>query len=363
MRVFLISNMYPSPESPYFGIFVKNFEEALKEKGVVFTRRSLITGRSKSPKGKLLDYVRFFVHTWRSLLRGDYDLIYVHYAAHSTWPLVPLLPFIRKPIVVNAHGGDLTPVSSRLGALRRALTGAVLAKSAAIVVPSHYFSNIAQERYGVPPAKICISPSGGVDARIFRPDGKPFAERGVDLLFVSRMDAKKGWDTFIEAVSLLKQRLNGKLPRILMIGSGREDDHKQALIRQLGLEKDITPGTGVPQSELAAIFNNAKAMVFPTRLTESLGLVGIEAMACGTPVIGSAIGGLTDFIRDGVNGFMFPPGDAAALAEKMFTFLQLPETEKVRMSEEAIRTAGLYERESVNEQLFERLKEIIHQKG
>jgi glycosyltransferase involved in cell wall biosynthesis len=92
--------------------------------------------------------------------------------------------------------------------------------------------------------------------------------------------------------------------------------------------------------------------VFPTvRKGESLGLVGLEAMACGAPVIGSQIGGLKDYIIDGKNGLFFEPKNVDELASQLQAFINLPEDVKQQMSQQALQTANRYTVDVIAEQL------------
>ena len=101
------------------------------------------------------------------------------------------------------------------------------------------------------------------------------------------------------------------------------------MIKTLGLEEKVIHFPLLPQSSLAYVYNAIEAFVFPTkRKGESLGLVGLEAMACGAPVIGSQIGGLKDYIIDGKNGLFFEPKNVEELASQLQAFINLPEDVK-----------------------------------
>ena len=111
---------------------------------------------------------------------------------------------------------------------------------------------------------------------------------------------------------------------------------------------------GVRQEELADYYNKMDVFVFPTKYEESLGLVGLEAMACGTPVIGSYLGGLTDYIVDGKNGFFFEVGNAVALADTLMKYIGLSESEKSTMRKNATLTSKKYANTKVVKCLYDR---------
>jgi glycosyltransferase involved in cell wall biosynthesis len=99
--------------------------------------------------------------------------------------------------------------------------------------------------------------------------------------------------------------------------------------------------------------------VFPTyRQEESLGLVGLEAMACGVPVIATKIGGPLGYIVDNENGFLFDIKNVTMLAEKIMAFYKLPEIEKNKMKRNAITTAQTYDSVTVNKDLVAYLKKL-----
>ena len=94
-------------------------------------------------------------------------------------------------------------------------------------------------------------------------------------------------------------------------------------------------------------------------MNESFGNVAIEAMSCKTPIIGSKIGGLTDYIFDGVNGYFFEPGNAEALAENITKFYYLSFDEKYKMSEEAYKVALTYEKDHVTKGFITKLRDLL----
>lgn len=94
-------------------------------------------------------------------------------------------------------------------------------------------------------------------------------------------------------------------------------------------------------------------------MEESLGLVGLEAMACEVPVIGSYIGGLKDYIKDKENGFFFTPGNAEELSNKIELYLSLSSSEKQKMTEAAKRKAQRYASEIVGRELYAQLLRLI----
>ncbi|MNT65856.1 D-inositol-3-phosphate glycosyltransferase [compost metagenome] len=82
-------------------------------------------------------------------------------------------------------------------------------------------------------------------------------------------------------------------------------------------------------------------------------------MACGTPIIASKIGGITDYINDGINGFSFQPGNSEELSEKILSYAKLDQDKKNDLSAGAIITANRYDSLKISSDLFSEIKKII----
>jgi D-inositol-3-phosphate glycosyltransferase len=173
------------------------------------------------------------------------------------------------------------------------------------------------------PARVSVIPCG-VDLELFRPrDG--FAARarlGLDaqhvLLFVGRLTPIKGLDTLLRALAALKtDGLAAARLRLLVVGGTKGDSGDGARLRRLA--QDLGVGAWLdlrgpqPQDVLPDYYAAADLCVMPSRY-ESFGMVALEAMACGVPVIASRVGGLAHTVQDKATGLLVPEGDAGALA-------------------------------------------------
>ena len=350
MKILLISNMYPSKESPYFGIFVKNFKNQLELKEVTFTL-AVVKGRGASKVEKIQKYFKFFVDVIRKIKKNDYDAIYVHYISHSLIPLLFVKSCIKKPLILNAHGSDVL-VNNKIGEYVQKLVTPIIKKANLIVVPSEYFKDIVNDRFMIKQKKIFISPSGGINTQLFKPKG--IKKDIFTIGYVSRIDKGKGWDTLLEAINLLNT--NGLVFRVLIIGSGAEEKLLLQNIEELKLENIVEYVGPRPHNELVSYFNQMNIFVFTTRLAESLGLVGLEAMACGVPVVGSNIGGLPSYIKDGVNGKLFEAGNYDKLSNYLEYFMSLDSSKLMKYQINALETAKLYDSEKVTSELLNMIK-------
>lgn len=111
--------------------------------------------------------------------------------------------------------------------------------------------------------------------------------------------------------------------RVLFVGYGGQTELLNKKIKEFNLSDCCCYLGPKTHQELNELYNQSDVMIFPTMLYESLGLVGIEAMACGCPVIGSNIGCLPEYIKDGITGFLFESGNSHELAERITYFINL----------------------------------------
>lgn len=353
MKILIVSNLYPSKESPFYGSFVKNFEDQLRnDDRVEKVDGVFLKGLHGGKLHKIWSYFFYYLKIIFYSLFFKYDIIYVHLISHSTIPLRIVNRIKKLPLIFNIHGEDLlvtTPLASQL--LKFSLP--LVKQAQYLVVPSTYFKRITEQQVpDYPNDRIIVSSSGGVKD-IFKPIRKINDKFGyLKLGYVSRIDRGKGWDVLIEAIRILN--LNNIPVELSIVGGGPQIDEMKFLIvsKNLTNVKYIGP---IAHDELPGFYQNLDLFIFPTMLRESLGLVGLEAMACGIPVIGSEIGGLTDYIKNSFNGFFFTPGNSYDLANKIELFSKLSEYQKKIMSRNALSTSKDYSDKIVSKRLFDKI--------
>ena len=357
MKIILISNMYPSDTDRSYGIFVKNFEKSMEQTGVEFSSVCVIRGKRKTGLQKTLAYIRLHLSVTFNVLFKTADVVYAHYPLQ----IAPLLRFLRmftaKSFVLNFHGSDLF-CSEKVNPFFKKASEKLAQESEMLVVPSEYFKEQIVNIMKLDKEKIIVSPSAGIDFDILnRDDLKPSKERDFHIGFISRIDEEKGWDTYLKALKILKDKGALGSKKCLILGSGKQDDKKEKLIKELQLEQVVEVKGSVAQKELPGYSKNMELFVFPSeRKAESLGLVGLEAMACGVPVLGSDNGGIANYIKSGENGLLFKKGDAEDLAEKVGAFFKMTKVQRMTLEEKAYDTATLYENSRVSMNLVNKLK-------
>ncbi|WP_264448452.1 glycosyltransferase family 4 protein [Bacillus cereus] len=349
MRILLVSNMYPNKEHPNYGVFVKNTEEILVKQGIQIDKIVMYKGKNKFLK--IIGYLKYYISIILNVLVKKYDVIYVHYAAHNAIPLL-ILKKLKKGIRIytNVHGSDIVP-ETRVHHRLQGLVTKLLKVSCKIIVPSNYYKELVEKKYRIE-GGIEVFPSGGVNSNIFYPitDREPLLEKmeiSPDykyIGYVGRLDYKKGWDVLLQSIYILKNEgfMNDK--KLIVVGNGKDINKFRNTLLELDLDKFVIHYTLLPQKKLNDIYNCLDVFCFPTmREGESLGLVGLEAMATGLPVIGSEMGGLLDYIKDGENGLFFSPGNKEELAIKIKEFFGHDAEFKAKMREQSIHTANKYE--------------------
>jgi glycosyltransferase involved in cell wall biosynthesis len=165
----------------------------------------------------------------------------------------------------------------------------------------------AQEHSGFHLPRTGVAHSG-IDAGWVSP--RPAHPWRWQLLSVGRIDERKGIDTAIEALAALPEA------RLTVVGDGDERTLAQlrALAASTGVQERVAFTGALARTALPDVYAEADAVVFPVRWDEPWGLVPIEAMAIGRPVVATGRGGSGEYLRDGHNCVLFPAGDAAALA-------------------------------------------------
>jgi glycosyltransferase involved in cell wall biosynthesis len=251
---------------------------------------------------------------------------------HPAQPVALLLPpALTHAEVVHAH--HFRSVPTRMSAVTARILGAgtavtdhgLLGRTWGGLVHGLFdrfltVSQFAARVLGAPPARTQVI-YGGADTRRFTP--APGADRD-GVLFVGRLTPHKGIDRLIRA-------LPAGVPLRIAGSSGHDPRPPErdypTLLRRLAQGQDVTFLGPVPDSALPNLYRRAAVLALPSvdrtcygrdvPVSELLGLVALEAMASGTPVVASRIGGLAEVVVDGETGFLVPPGDTEALGDRL----------------------------------------------
>lgn len=348
MDILLISNLYPSKNFPSFGTFVKVVTDELEKNRDITIKKVVL---DKEIKSKVIAYICFYLMTWINLLFNKKDLTYIHYISHSTIPLF----FAPKPnnLVLNIHGSDIY-LQGKKAKFFKFFIKTVLQKSDLVIVPSIFYQSKVIEIYNVSPEKIFVSPSGGIDTKVFYNKNNR-AKGKVKFGYASRLEDDKGWDTFLDAVSTIK---NDNV-EFYMVGSGTYKNRIENIIENAHYD-NLKLIELLPQKELAEFFNTIDCFIFPSK-RESLGLVGLEAMACGCFVIGADNEGILSYLKDNDNGLVFKSGNAESLVNAIEEYLQMSENEKKRILTNSEATINNFAKEDVVALLYDKFENLIEE--
>jgi D-inositol-3-phosphate glycosyltransferase len=221
--------------------------------------------------------------------------------------------------------------------------------------------------YGADASKIAVVPCG-VDLDRFGPIpsqeakarlGQPESRR--IILFVGRIEPLKGIDTLLRAIALVAPEMPHWQDELSVIiiggapGAGADQaeaelDRLQRLRVELGIEELVTFQGAEDQDSLVYYYSAAEMVVVPSHY-ESFGMVALEAMACGTPVVASKVGGLAFNVQDARTGFLVPERDPAALADRIRLLLNEPDLRQ-KLGAEAIRWVSQYSWPSVTDRIL-----------
>lgn len=351
-NLLLLSNMYPDKTQPSKGVFVRHVEQQLIEAGLTVDRIVVRNTQKNSRLAKIWAYLIFNISATSRMLRRK-NPVYLHYVAHTSLPVILANTFRSQSVVAHAHGGDVisAPHQGRLiQRLKRFLSSRALGIADTIIVPSQFLADRIVNDFGISPKKMTIIPSGGVNTDIFqyRQRHTKGSHKGLHVGYVGRLDAGKGVETLIRAIHSFKLPI-----RCTIAGAGDMHACLSALVSKLELNEQITLLGACEQRGLAEIYRQLDFLVFPSELEESLGLVGLESMACGTPVIGSMRGGMAEYVVDKINGLAFEPGSAQSLVEALTVAYQMPSEIYANMCSNAYETSKAYDAKECAERLVQ----------
>ena len=254
----------------------------------------------------------------RDLLKEEqFDVIHLHE------PLTPLLPWLilqcSRTVNIGTfhafHGrSKVYPVAKR--PLRRwfnRLHGRIAVSPAACgFVERHFHGD-----YSIIP--------NGIDVDRFATPAEPipeFDDGKVNILFVGRLEKRKGLKYMLKAYSRLKWA--HPEARLIVVGRGTPDRDSHRILAEHGLE-DVVFRSGVSNDDLPRYYQAADIFCSPATGKESFGIVLLEAMASGKPIVASNIEGYAAVVRNGVEGMLVPPRNDLALAEALQTLLEDPD--------------------------------------
>jgi glycosyltransferase involved in cell wall biosynthesis len=291
---------------------------------VVHLARSPAEGSRREVLGQLLAYRAF-------LSEAHADVVHVQHPLERTYyvRLLAQLERRRWPLVVTAHSffGEHADA-----VIHNFMAPNLRAADRVIAVSPHIAEQAAA--LGVDPGRIRVIRSG-IDVERYQPASRPVARAALGLgtelpliLFVGNLEPRKQVDVLLRALAQVRAQVPNAA--LVVIGSGESagvGDQTVPLLnltRELGLDAAVRWVGRVDDTELMRWYAAADVFALPSS-SEAQGIVALEAMACGLPVVVSAVGGLIGTVEDGQTGYLVPPGAVEPLAQRLVELLCDPQ--------------------------------------
>ncbi len=369
----MISHMYPSPVNPTGGIFVHEQVKALRDRGhdvrVVSPKGWAPPGLGRwssyrdvvpedTVEGVTVHYPRkvtlpggrlghrnadaFLLGIRRTVRRihagWPIDVIHAHMMVPDGWAAARVGHELGVPAVGTAHRADVLDIPAQ-GAKARMRVAEAIQTLDAVVTVSRAIGDAA-DAIARPRRPITVVPNGA-DAEVFMPRDAAEARKrlavpddGPVIAYVGKLVPRKGVDTLIEAMGILAARSAGA-PRLVMAGIGGLREPLEQRAAELGVADRIIWLGKVPHDEVGWVMSAGDVFVLPS-LSEGLPTVVCEAMACGLPVVATAVDGTPEIVDDPVTGLLVQPHDAGGLAAALARVLDDPDLARA-MGAEALR--------------------------
>lgn len=364
MKILTFSSLYPNAAQPTHGLFVEQRLRQLVAGGAVsaevlapvpwFPFKSSVFGQyaqyARVPRAETRGGIRILHPAYPSIpkvgmmlapylmarsMHGvlrkliaqgrDFDLIDAHYFFPDGVAAVALGQWLSKPVVITARGSDINVIAQIRG------PGEMIRKAAAAAAGVVAVSDALRGeliRIGVAGERICVL-RNGVDLQRFRPLDRRQARAtlkltGTTLLAVGHLKPGKGHRLLIQALAQLPQ------VTLLVVGDGPLRGSLERLADSLGVAERLHFVGAVAHDELCPYYNAADMLVLPSA-REGLPNVVLESLACGTPVVATAVGGIPEVLTTPAAGLMTRERSCAALVECIQRLLRdMPAVEATR---------------------------------
>lgn len=334
------------------------------------------------PKKDLAAYLPEFVEGIKRFATNkgiQYDVIHSHYwmsglaalQLKKTWQIPVIHMFHTLGMMKNrvAQSPEEMEGEYRISGEQEVLDGAdgIVAATPAELAQLQWLYKVDTQRIVVIPP--------GVDTEHFYPIPNDEAKEFIGvppedhmLLFVGRIEPLKGLDVLIEALGRFCRERENRNSRLFLAVIGGDPSanpeqmsdemaHVQALREQYGVNDLVTFLGKRGQDTLPYYYSAADAVVVPSHY-ESFGMVALEAMACGTPVVASQVGGLAFLVQDGVTGFTVPVGEPEALCGRLRALIS-DRRLRIKMGEQAANFAMEYSWPKITDRIVALYEQVL----
>lgn len=276
-------------------------------------------------------FQRYQARTKLSKILRSFDLVQV-VAGHPAWGLVTsgidcpvalqvaTLARVERSMKIAEGGGLLGMWRVLMTKITDRLDQEALREMDVVLVENEWMLEHVEQK--APCTEVIFCPPG-IDTSQFTPSGTPFDERDY-ILSVGRFgDPRKNPELLFQAYANLRECLGDTTPRLVLAGRTAPSPEAWELAEDLGVRDKITFHEDISTDRLSSLYREAKLFVLSSD-EEGLGLVILEAMASGIPVVSTDCGGPATAVKPGETGTLVPTGDPSAMCEAMKTLLQSP---------------------------------------
>lgn len=280
-----------------------------------------------------------------TICRHSPDVLFCHYGPNGQVGVLLKDAFVKLKLVTMFHGYDI-----RVGIEKGPLFYRELFEKADLLLVNSHFTGDWLGQWGAEASKVKLQPVG-VNLKAFCPERRHNVgpkERMV-LLSVGRLVEAKGFEYVLRAVKILQERNIWNLV-CQIVGAGPCERDLKDLACQLSLGDGVEFVGAACREEVIEKMHQADLFVLPS-VWEPLGLVLLEAQAAGLAVVATRTGGIPEAVEDGQTGFLVPPGDAGALADKIQFLIEHPECREAMGKKGRQRVEALFDLQKLNDQL------------
>ena len=299
------------------------FQANEKDIKAVYVPTSVKSGILSRFLNWLLTDIRLTVHVSKEILKTDVLVI----IGTDLVPPAILAKLLNKKVIIVVIGSATRESKEKYGELLFGMAQYLFPILTAVLSTLNYIlayrivvlSRSMITNYGLSKYNRKILSNGAlfIDNIFFKK--KPLTARTNIIGFVGRLEKEKGIVNFVSAIPLVLRQTKGV--KFFIVGTGKLIDEVRNVI---GNYTNVRLFGWVPNKRLPRILNEIKLLVVPSH-TEGLPAVVLEAMACGVPVLATAVGGIPDVIKDGKTGFLLRSNDPKHIAEKIVELLNRPE--------------------------------------
>jgi len=322
LKILIITNSYPTKKNTVASHFVKEQVDSLINlNGKVFVFFNPIFNYVKNPqykKGVLWTFIKYIYFTvaFIPFLLRKFDVVHCHQVFYPGFLGYIYCLLHNKPLIITSHGGDIDSMAKK-SKIIFSLQKRIFRKASKVIAVSTPYENKLVKEFYVDSKKIEVI-SCGTNTKLFKPKKSRIQikknlglnTKKIHLLFVGHLIDGKEPILFLKAIN----ELGNKRIQPIIIGEGPLINKLKTFSKKNKIEtffKDY-----MPHEEVVKWMQASDMFIFPSS-KESFGLVGVESLASGTPVIASKVGGKVDYLKEGYNGMFFKNKDKGDLKNKI----------------------------------------------